>query len=316
MNREQYARNFGQALGKVTTLPGGYARLGKGDGSGTILADAAARRVWIFDDQSVSSVPIVAEMNLVAVNNPYMEGVRVRLGYPPYAPGVLHVIGYDAGEGLASLGGVTPEEQQSYQSVAPIAPLRAGANSTADTRIYVNSGAFVKNGRWQYFGGELIDLATTIAALTVNQHQMAVVCLNTITTTLAVLTNTAVTGSDKDIFDAGTLGDILIPASYVVCGAVHLFYGQTAIREDSTRQDFYRDFESRLLIGGVGGLPVSTANVSNPPTLAELTAAFGSPSGVGKGFAAILDDNGAGTANYLVWSDGSNWWHMAGIKAV
>lgn len=59
----------------------------------------------------------------------------------------------------------------------------------------------------------------------------------------------------------------------------------------------------------------STANVSSPPTDAELDAAFGTPASVGSGFVATLDDAGTGTTMYLVASDGTNWWHSAMTKA-
>ena len=60
---------------------------------------------------------------------------------------------------------------------------------------------------------------------------------------------------------------------------------------------------------------VSTANVSNPPTDAELDTAFGTPATVGAGFTVIVDDNAAGTNEYLVWSDGTNWFYATGTKA-
>lgn len=67
--------------------------------------------------------------------------------------------------------------------------------------------------------------------------------------------------------------------------------------------------------GGSGVLEVSTANISTPPTAAELDTAFGTPATVGTGFHAAVNDNAAGTAVYLVMSDGSNWWHVAMTKA-
>ena len=67
--------------------------------------------------------------------------------------------------------------------------------------------------------------------------------------------------------------------------------------------------------GGSGVLQVSTANISTPPTDAELDSAFGTPATVGTGFHAAVNDNGAGTAVYLVMSDGSNWWFTAMTKA-
>jgi hypothetical protein len=66
----------------------------------------------------------------------------------------------------------------------------------------------------------------------------------------------------------------------------------------------------------VGMLPVSTDNVTNPPTDAELDTAFGTPAAVGAGFTALLDDNGAGANVYHVASDGTNWWYIAMTKAV
>jgi len=63
-------------------------------------------------------------------------------------------------------------------------------------------------------------------------------------------------------------------------------------------------------------VPVSTADTSNPPTDAELDAAFGTPATVGTGFFAILDDAGAGTAVYHVSSDGTNWWYTTATKAL
>jgi hypothetical protein len=63
-------------------------------------------------------------------------------------------------------------------------------------------------------------------------------------------------------------------------------------------------------------LPVSTSNVSSPPTDAELDTAFGTPATVGAGFLGLVDDAGAGSAVYLVGSDGTNWWYLAMTKAV
>lgn len=71
-----------------------------------------------------------------------------------------------------------------------------------------------------------------------------------------------------------------------------------------------------MLIGAAGiRTKVSTADVSSPPSDAELDSAFGAPGTVGSGFVGIVDDNGSGTASYVVWSDGSNWWYAAGTKA-
>lgn len=61
---------------------------------------------------------------------------------------------------------------------------------------------------------------------------------------------------------------------------------------------------------------VSTANVSNPPTDAELDSEFGAPADVGAGAVFVLDDNGGGSNVYLVLSLGANgWWFEALTQA-
>lgn len=60
---------------------------------------------------------------------------------------------------------------------------------------------------------------------------------------------------------------------------------------------------------------VSSANTANPPTDAELDSAFGEPATVGSGFMAILDDNAGDTNVYLVYSNGTSWFHAIGTKA-
>lgn len=313
MNRDTYARAFRSALGQVGTIFSGYARLGRGDGSGTILADLSRRLVWYYDNQGTAVAPVVMEMNLVALNSAGLEGQRVRLGFPPYAAETLHIIGFDSGESIAAFGGVTPEEQMTAAIAAPPTSLRIGANNPADTSIWVASGAYIAGGRWKWWSGGSLDLSAQIAALTNGQHQMALICLDGLNESLTAVTNTAVTGSSKNEFDTTTLATMLIPANYLPLGAIYLFYGQTEIREDTTRVDIYREIETR--VGRIEGLPVSTANVSSPPTDAELDTEFGTPAQRGAGFSAILNDNGAGTAGYVVWSDGTNWWYAGGTKA-
>jgi hypothetical protein len=71
----------------------------------------------------------------------------------------------------------------------------------------------------------------------------------------------------------------------------------------------------RALQAGILILQVDTTDVSSPPTDAELDAAFGQPADVGAGFIALLDDAGAGSAAYIVFSDGTNWWYVAATRA-
>lgn len=61
---------------------------------------------------------------------------------------------------------------------------------------------------------------------------------------------------------------------------------------------------------------ISLADVSNPPLDAELDSAFGQPASVGSGFFALVNDNGGGTDEYLVVSDGASWWYTTLTKAL
>lgn len=64
-----------------------------------------------------------------------------------------------------------------------------------------------------------------------------------------------------------------------------------------------------------GGGPVSEANVSNPPTDAQLDAAFGAAAGISEGMIKFVDDNGAATAVYLAVPLNGAWWIFTGTKA-
>lgn len=59
----------------------------------------------------------------------------------------------------------------------------------------------------------------------------------------------------------------------------------------------------------------STANVSNPPTDAELDAEFGTPATLGAGFMATIDDNSGDTDVWFVWTTDTSWFYTKGTKA-
>lgn len=70
------------------------------------------------------------------------------------------------------------------------------------------------------------------------------------------------------------------------------------------------------LSGGSFLQNVSNASTSPIPTSAELTSAFGAPSGVGNGFTAILNVSGASEDIYQVVTDGAFWWYNDFVKAI
>lgn len=63
-------------------------------------------------------------------------------------------------------------------------------------------------------------------------------------------------------------------------------------------------------------LTVSTDNVSNPPTYAELVTAFGTPAVVGEGYTALVDDNNAETTVWLCVAIGTTWWYVGLTNAL
>jgi hypothetical protein len=71
------------------------------------------------------------------------------------------------------------------------------------------------------------------------------------------------------------------------------------------------------MVRGTDGLITtqSVANYSDPPTDAELDAAFGTPATLGRGFIALLDDNDADTDGYIVWTTDASWYYIKATKA-
>jgi hypothetical protein len=89
----------------------------------------------------------------------------------------------------------------------------------------------------------------------------------------------------------------------------------TAVRDLQEQvRELQRQVARLQRIEPVGGGPISTAAVSDTLTLAEVTAIFGDPADISAGMPKFLDDGGAGTAFYLLVSDGANWWSFTGTK--
>jgi hypothetical protein len=315
MNRYEYAKALRKPLGHIGEFPAGYARLGKGDGTGVIIADASRRLAWTF--QEVGSVPSVYPVDqgidIRSLNNPTLEGFRVRLAFPNYAPDRVHIMGLDDGEGLSAVGGYTPQEQmnaaQAVPQTANIADFRLSVVS--GLTVQVNPGKYYQNstGDWQYFGGDTLALTMPTTS---GYHQMQVIYLDTETGDLDVLSNTAELGSNKDAFGYATIDALTIPDGALLSGAVHCVQGVTDLAET----DIYRNADPRVIFQARRTtVHYSTANVSNPPTDAELDAALGTPAAVGAGYAALINDGDAGTNEYMVWSDGTNWFYVEGTKA-
>lgn len=256
---------FRRALGRIGELPAGQAYLGKGDGSGTIIADYTNRLAWYSGrNQPPALARVPTTINIMSLNNPALEGLFVRIGYHPEASDRLHILGVDAGEGQQSLGGIMPAEQLQaaalYPSASNLMPLRLAPEATPSMSVYVNPGAYWERGTgiWAWMAGNYYDATSDIAALTSGQHQFLLVCLDTTDGAIAGVLNTASTGSEKSVFNAMTISALSIPAAYMPCGAVHLYYGQTSIVET----DIYRDFDTRVQYAANHNPGISSAVVT------------------------------------------------------
>lgn len=250
IDRNQIAKGIRPALAQIGELPGGYARLGKGDRSGIIVKDFEHRLVYYYNDgQPTAHAPLDLNVNLMSINNPQLEGVRIRLGYPNYRPDVLHVLGIEPVEGMAAVGGVTPGEQYiskaQYPDVGSILNFRLSPNNPPDMNVFISAGYYYDaDGNLAFFGGDLCDLEATIGALASGEHQLVVVSLDVSTGELVIATSDAVEGGsgDKDVFNTSTIVELTYGDNDEQKGAVHLYYGQTVIRE----ADVYRLADPRV----------------------------------------------------------------------
>lgn len=249
-----------KALGNLVEVPAGTARLGKGDGSGTIIANYQQRTVWYFDSvtsQTPSTAPLAQGLFLQAFNRAELEGTRIRLGYPPYKSNVLHILGFDSGEGLTAVGGITPNEQLLAKvitvDVGSLINFRVAPQSTPDLTVHVNPCYYLDStGALNFFGGDDFDLTSLIGALSSGEHQMVLIALDNIVGGLVEFTSTAEAGglADKDLFDSTTIvTDMTLDAGSIPLGAVHIYDGQTEVIED----DIYRTADPRVIFDATGG---------------------------------------------------------------
>ena len=93
-------------------------------------------------------------------------------------------------------------------------------------------------------------------------------------------------------------------------------WGQFWIKDDAPNKPKFTDDAGTDFDNTVSNY--SVANVTNPPTDAELDSAFGDPTVLGPHFIGILDDNDAGTNVYMCTTTGTagEWFYTLMTKAV
>lgn len=286
ITKDEINERIRKAVGSVAELPAGYALLGRGDGAGAIVASFTARTVYISGTNVAGQARLAQSINITLFTNPAVnriqfEGVRVKLGYPNYDPKVLYVTSFDTGEGMDALGGLTLNEQQQqaaqYPDIGKITNLRLMPDNPPSLNIFVAPTSYYDlNGQWHWFGGDGLtdDFTDDVAALS-GQHQMAVVYLDVTTGELGRALSPAVTGGvdQKDTLDVATIDDLAdasgFSAGQILCGAVHLYDGQTTIEET----DVYRSADPRVIYQtpGAGGTDTTAIHADVAGEIAGIT---------------------------------------------
>lgn len=155
--------------------------------------------------------------------------------------------------------------------------------------------------------------------------------------TVTIASGVATLGNGSNFILAAESGTADTVTSFAVSGVPRLLLlmadsGDTITIENGTAVDFvsgrsyvqsgtmglmlFWDGSAAIDIGTPTGATVvrSNANVTTP-TEAELISAFGAIADFPLTSVGILNDNGAGANEWIVWSDGTDYWFVAGTKA-
>lgn len=161
--------------------------------------------------------------------------------------------------------------------------------------------------------------------------------LSEVAQTVTIASGVATLGNGSNFVLAAETGTADTVTSFVVSGVPRLLLltadtGDTITIENGTAVDFvsgrsyvqsgtmglmlFWDGSAVIDIGTPTGATVvrSNANVTTP-TEAELISAFGAIADFPLTAVGILNDNGAGANEWIVWSDGTDYWYAAGTKA-
>lgn len=274
----------------------GFALLGKGDGSGTLVVpNGLPREIWARRSDTRELFTLYLPPNSVIAfqdGNAAIETIEMRYGYET-DNSRLQILDALTSAGQQAVGSQSPIEQtiaQAYWTpLDHITTLRAAPSSPVSTNVSVAGPLwYPRSSTSKYlFQSGTTSLSTQITALAAGKHQLAVLYLDTATGSLGVLTNTAATA-------AGTLPSrsewaytdvqaISIASTYIPIIVIYLYYGQTAVAE----ADFYRTWDLRPMFGGGG-----TGGVTGPsPSTDRAIATWNGTGGT------ALFNNSAATVN-------------------
>jgi len=231
-------------------------KLGKGDGTGTIVYSSSERLVHFFEgklggeirSQGVALLP--TGVGIPLRNNKNNEGLDIQLRYAPgeQYPEVFKLLK----DAYIGSDGRSPEEQDRDRGLTPALAqldamrLRVVPNSNVvmvkGTYYYVRPST----GQWRTVTDPMLDLADDIDALTSGQHQLALVYFDAETGTLQRVLGSALTASvtppNRPEFKPYSITNLAVPVYAIPSMAVYLYYAQ-ALAE----ADLYRAYDPRQL---------------------------------------------------------------------
>lgn len=113
------------SLGQVGETGIMFARLGYGDGTGTIIANRATREVYYFlgaigdDHREIGTAILTQNLVIPFLDLKSSEGLYIRLSYPPQDKSKRHITGLDPNRAFVVSNGSTPAEQIQQASQFP-----------------------------------------------------------------------------------------------------------------------------------------------------------------------------------------------------
>lgn len=294
--------------GIKAAVEGVYARTGRLEADGTYTLQVPGRANYIYVRLNGNTQDVQEAINLKVQVRPDLS-VRVRRN----TAGIWEIADVYPQEVSSALGSAAPamnrppadgDGVQETVGARSYKPGRMRLSGTDNLTMRVEPFDYWYRGARVAFTGGTIDLSGKRPS-TSGAFAWVQVYVDPVTNTLAAATGTEyalrtfLTPAERATIDIG---------DGVPVDAVILQQGQTSAPVEG---DFA--FGRTLLHGR--GQPYSAANVTNPPTDAELDTAFGTPATVGAGFTGVLNDAGAGANVWLVASDGTNWWYVALTQA-
>ena len=254
--RTEVAQAFSSGINAVGYSEPRNVRLGKGDGSGTIVYDASKRLIWWFEGELGGVITsqgwafLPSGVGVLPHDSKNDEGspIQIRLGPGETVPEVFKLMP----DAYIPNSGRTPAEQAQDRAAIPTLAqldhlrLRVVSNSnvvTAKGRVYYDDAV---TGDRRFVVDPALDLDGDITELESGEQQLAVVYLDARTgklgRALGAIVPTGDTLPKRSTFKDYSVANVVLPSHTVPMMGVYLYFGQ-ALNDD----DLYRVYDLRPL---------------------------------------------------------------------